>query len=385
MTREEAVEVYHGLINEKIKAAFEFFAPELAESEDERVRTRLIEYFQGFLKGYEDCYKDGGSVKWEGLDVKSIIAWLEKQKENPKSCDSIPSDCASDAKCEDRWHKVADSLPDNPREVLCKDEAGNYFIGRYYVGEGWDISNYDDEDKPHHLNPPVSKWIDFPSEKQKEQKPNSIMKYVCSKEDKRFIQDCANVLIANDYIASAERLLSMFDEQKPAEIAPNQFDGITYGMQGYSTEKPAEWSEEDTEMYINVASSLRGYACGLENEEHKKHIKNELDWLENRFNSLRPQPKQEWSEEDEKMLNRIINDYENGDKYWFKAQCSTPFRLKIDWLKSLRPQPKWKPSEEQMAVLKSVKDYVAQISGYWGQKLHSLLNDLIKLTDESTR
>ena len=55
--------------------------PQLKESEDERIRTRLIEYFQGFLKGYEDCYKDGGSVRWEGLDVKSIIAWLEKQKE----------------------------------------------------------------------------------------------------------------------------------------------------------------------------------------------------------------------------------------------------------------------------------------------------------------
>jgi hypothetical protein len=49
--------------------------------EDERIRARLIEYFKGFLEGYEDCYKDGGCVKWEGLDVKSILAWLEKQKE----------------------------------------------------------------------------------------------------------------------------------------------------------------------------------------------------------------------------------------------------------------------------------------------------------------
>lgn len=55
--------------------------PELRESEDERIRARLIEYFKGFLEGYEDCYKDGGRVKWEGLDVKSILAWLEKQKE----------------------------------------------------------------------------------------------------------------------------------------------------------------------------------------------------------------------------------------------------------------------------------------------------------------
>jgi len=62
-------------------------------------------------------------------------------------------------------------------------------------------------------------------------------------------------------------------------------------------QKPAEWSEEDTEMYINVASSLRGYACGLENEEHKKHIKKGLDWLETRFNSLRPS----WKPSEEQM------------------------------------------------------------------------------------
>lgn len=62
-------------------------------------------------------------------------------------------------------------------------------------------------------------------------------------------------------------------------------------------QKPAEWGEEDTEMYINVASSLRGYACGLENEEHKKHIKKEIDWFENRFKSLRPS----WKPSEEQM------------------------------------------------------------------------------------
>ena len=42
MTREEAIEVYHGLLNQKIKEAFEVFAPELRESEDERIRKFLL-------------------------------------------------------------------------------------------------------------------------------------------------------------------------------------------------------------------------------------------------------------------------------------------------------------------------------------------------------
>ena len=61
------------------------YSSKISADEDGKIRVRLIEYFQGFLEGYEDCYKDGGCVKWEGLDVKSILAWLEKQKETADS------------------------------------------------------------------------------------------------------------------------------------------------------------------------------------------------------------------------------------------------------------------------------------------------------------
>jgi hypothetical protein len=92
----------------------------------------------------------------------------EKQKENPKSADSIPSD----VKCEDRWHKISDSLPDDAREVICKDAIGNFFIGRYYkASASWEVMMYDDCDKSNEDNPPVVKWCEIPSEKQKEQKP----------------------------------------------------------------------------------------------------------------------------------------------------------------------------------------------------------------------
>ena len=71
MTREEAIEVYRGLLNEKIKEAFEFFAPELRESEDERIRRTLVEYF-------------GPKVQLDfvrGVPIQKIRDWLEKQKE----------------------------------------------------------------------------------------------------------------------------------------------------------------------------------------------------------------------------------------------------------------------------------------------------------------
>lgn len=127
MTREEAIEVYNGLINQKIKEAFEFFAPELKESEDERIRKMCITAVNIAASA------DGGLLHHE---AKQCLDWLEKQKdinclacdqhlkgylagrkvteeekqkENPKSADFIPSDCVSDAKCEDRSPKHSDS------------------------------------------------------------------------------------------------------------------------------------------------------------------------------------------------------------------------------------------------------------------------------------
>ena len=136
--------------------------PELKESKDERIRKEIIEYLTVTCE--KDLVGHPERQRW--------IAYLERQKENPKSADSIPSDCVSDAKCEDRWHKVTDSLPNKAREVLCKDAIGNFFIGRYYQkSQSWEVMMYDDCDKSNEHNPPVVKWCEIPAERQKEQKP----------------------------------------------------------------------------------------------------------------------------------------------------------------------------------------------------------------------
>lgn len=95
-------------------------------------------------------------------------------------------------------------------------------------------------------------------EKQKEQKPDSLTKYVYSKEDEKFIQDCANILVANDYAISAERLLSMFKQS-------------------------SAWSEEDERNWNNVWDVLDGQ-FNISEEARKKACV----W----FKSLRHQPKQ---------------------------------------------------------------------------------------------
>lgn len=101
------------------------------------------------------------------------------------------------------------------------------------------------------------------------------------------------------------------------------------------TPKP-ELSEEDERMRWNVISIV-GQSKSVQAEEM-------IDWLK----SLRPQPKVEWSEEDEKMLIGIV---ERGNSEIPKGECGlTPNQ--VAWLetriKPLRPQPKqeWSKGDE---------------------------------------
>ena len=133
------------------------------ESEDKA----FIELIKGILRfHHKNGIFDTTGIKYFGgrlVKDQEIFAWLEKQGEqNPKSADFIPTDCTSDAKNENRWHKAEDSLPDNNREVLCKDAIGNFFIGRYYNnGDYWEVSMYDEPDKSNEDNPPVIMWMDI--------------------------------------------------------------------------------------------------------------------------------------------------------------------------------------------------------------------------------
>jgi hypothetical protein len=90
MTQEEKARAYDEALNkakieintkgigEAVNLCYQLF-PQLAksddeESDDERIRKRLIEYFEGFRMG-------NAEVRWEGLIVQEVLAWLEKQKE----------------------------------------------------------------------------------------------------------------------------------------------------------------------------------------------------------------------------------------------------------------------------------------------------------------
>ena len=76
MTREEAIKEAYGIpVTKAQHEALQFLIPELAESEDERIRKWLYEYIERVGKTWG---KPGP------FDYTQILAWIEKQKEPPK-------------------------------------------------------------------------------------------------------------------------------------------------------------------------------------------------------------------------------------------------------------------------------------------------------------
>lgn len=149
MTREEAIEVYNGLINTKIKEAFEFFVPELRESEDEkRVKAIAILEQQRNYWSYDlpDADKLMPPVRRKDL-VEAIdiaLAYLEKQKDASKAIEAV-----------DRIDKYIDEHLANAHDMKDSNPDKKYY-------RGWD----DALGKMAGILQDV-----YSDEKQKEQKP----------------------------------------------------------------------------------------------------------------------------------------------------------------------------------------------------------------------
>jgi hypothetical protein len=142
---------------------------------------------------------------------------------------------------------------------------------------------------------------------------------------------------------------------------------------GKVEQKPVEWSEEDLSMIGGIRSIIEKYAFSqsavdVNGELCEKEFIDADNWLKSLEG--RVQPKQEWSEEDEKMLECAIDIIE-----WYSVVDKSKSRRVSDWLKSLRPQSHWKPSEEQMLAVETAINVIGKGTLNGGQ-LTELLEQL---------
>lgn len=134
-------------------------------------------------------------------------------------------------------------------------------------------------------------------------------------------------------------------------------------------QKPAEWSKDDA---IRIEDLINLVEHHHDKEYDWFDYKDLSSWLKDLPNRFELQPKQEWSEEDEKMIKSLVDNFTH---YAFTPD-GTDARDIIPWLKAIRPH--WKPSEEQMEALDTAIKTFEQNDFYAGA-LVSLLFDLKKL------
>lgn len=280
MKREEAIEVYNGLINTKIKEAFEFFAPELAESEDERIRKDIIECV-------EEQIRQGNYLN---INRAKVIAYLEKQKglttENnmisSKKCNKSP---LTDEAFKEQLERV---LRNNVLDTDIRI-TGDTVIGAK-LKEYFEQKEQKPDDDP--LNDPkFLKGFDTGREVQRifdEKKPAEW-----SEEDKMNLNGCICSLHQYGYMTYADFLKHL----------PERFN----------LQPKQEWSEEDSKRYISIGTTLETSVV-LSKEDYDAN----MAWLRDLVNAIKyfgPRPSWKPSEEQMKALKYAAYHMLPGEEY----------------------------------------------------------------------
>ena len=138
-------------------------------------------------------------------------------------------------------------------------------------------------------------------------------------------------------------------------------------------EQKSYWSEEDEEMIDFMIEFIKSLWWRKDLTQRKDNV---LSWLKSLKDRVQPQPKQEWSKEDEDIKETIIGELELVKKSVGEINYKGYDEL-INLLKSLKPNH-WKPSEEQMEALKK-RTHGLHASSETRKTLESLINELEKL------
>lgn len=134
--------------------------------------------------------------------------------------------------------------------------------------------------------------------------------------------------------------------------------------------------EDDDDAWLNDIISKA--ECNLQLN------KGEIDWLKSLKDRAQPQPRQEWSEEDENHVKSILSTIECCKAQFPNAQAVVEaYNADIEWLKSLRPQSQWRPSDKQMKALDIAIRCGIQLGTWEEDALKSLYQELMyKARDE---
>ncbi len=411
---------------------FQFtISTEHEESEDERVRNKLIEFFKGYSPDEE---------WWGNITQEDILAWLGKQGEQRPADKVEPKFKVGDwvaynhnpnlpprkiiqitnehyvfnnssfdiNTLEEDWHlwTIQDA---KDGDILFQDLMG----GKTFIYNGVNpdmailysfiISNDGEDVLPYHIGKPntgignieESKNIIHPATKEQRDLLFQKMKEAGyewdanKKEIKKIpiaLEECKieHIECGKYYYCIKDYYSGGCKRASKGEVI-QALGGMS--MMGLGVEaneyfipvkcivdaKPS-WDEEDDIKLKSACAFIRNTSL----KGNESIVNSTIDWLKSLKERVQPQPKSEWSKEDENRFNNLIFLVECSDE---NEPTKNGFIDFINRLKSLRPQSQWKPSDEQMKALSNAGNSFRPFEE--GHKvLWSLYNDLKKLREE---
>ena len=402
------------LLSKKLEEAF----PELKEeSEDDRIRKALIH----LVNSNKELYF--GVDNYDGIKWSDILAWLEKQGEQKSANKVKPKFHEGDwvvNKFGDVWHidsfdkknyqvsdgkgnynyfpilkqdemhlwtikdaKCGDVLADGNLPFIFKKIDANKYIYAYCgisVDDGFKIESDGESGE--------WTWMQDMKPATKEQRDqlekamaNAGYRWNAEKKELRKIEqkltdEELKKLLRAEYEkgrakGKAQTLCEMPKEidSQVWQIANNaaitweqSFAILMAAKNAYDKGKADAivqtpvWSEDDEKMWLSAIEYVR---------THPAQTRSVVEWLKSLKERVIPQPKQEWSEEDERIVTRIVESLSAyADKLQYEGFCHNSEVLyeQIDWLKFIKERYTWKPSDEQMEALDSAIHCYAGIS-----------------------
>lgn len=160
------------------------------------------------------------------------------------------------------------------------------------------------------------------------------------------------------YRKEAIRRLQELEKQgESTEINPSEFDLQLNRLLKQFKSLPKEDLASSLSFYLNVVQNDGTYK--EEKQGEQKHQYNSRPKYIGEEELLGEQKPAEWSEEDEQLYNDLSDTYFYNDEDYPEETYKLMLKRVLDWMnkraKFLRPQSTWKPSEGQMELLREVQ------------------------------
>ena len=337
MTREEAIKILKARpYNGEVLKALETLVPEYNESEDEKIRKTLLDYFS--------CTGDD-KLMLNGVYVKDIIAYLEKMKEKEEGHDEIPVESTIEYRI-GKKDGFIEGLEQGKKQFYWKPTEEDIRLFNKAVTTNTSLS----PQERAQLDIVRMKFKHCPYIKQKSE---------WSEDDKKTLDCIINVL---DRLGFEEYCKSSRDQDVEEERFYYKEIQVLKKLKSLCPQPKQEWSKEDEKMLLSIINAFRDGAVSTIGQEQ---------WLKSLPERFNLQSKQEWTKEDESYLQTVINEMEANKKeapeYEHKKYDSI-----ILWLKFF-----------PLSLKKRNEDIEKLCSNEWSEEDEERLMELISLLKEA--